>query len=138
MVNEGPGAVGQGVPVLDTDTDVPVKRLGQRAGHQRIGTAVEHQLLHDADAQPAGHHGQDGLILLDGVLDLRRDAQRVEHRLDLIVVALVQQDQGVLLQRRRREGVRTRQRVVAGDDDLPLGPAGEASSPDTFQQGRGG
>ena len=120
MFDKGAGTVGQGVFVLDTDADVPVEGLGQRTGHQRVGTAVEHQLLHDADAQPVGHHGQNGLVLLNGVLDLRRDAQRVEHGLYLIVVPLVQQDQGVLLQRLRWEGVGAGQRVSAGDDDLPL------------------
>ena len=136
MVDEGTGAVGQGVPVLDADADVPVKRLGQGTGHQRIGTAVEHQLLHNADAQPVGHHGQNGLILLDGVLDLRLQAQRVEHRLYLVVIALIQQDQGVLLQRLRRKGVCAGQRVIAGDDDLPLVPLQEPAVQIFLRRGR--
>ena len=52
--------------------------------------ALEHQLLHDADAEAAGHHGQNGLILLHRILDIGPDVQRVEHLLDLIVIALVQ------------------------------------------------
>ena len=114
--------MGEGVLVLDTDADVPVEHLGQGAGSQRIGALVEHQLLHDADAQAAGDHGQDRLVLLDGVLNPGPDLVVIENGLDLIVVALIQQDEGVLLQGLRRERLAARQRVVAGQDDLPLVP----------------
>ena len=46
----------------------------------------------------------------------------IENGLDLIVVALIQQDKRVLLQGLRWEGLAARQRVVAGQDDLPLVP----------------
>ena len=72
VVDERLRGVGEGVLVLDTDADVPVEHLGQGAGSQRIGALVEHQLLHDADAQAAGDHGQDRLVLLNGILDRGR------------------------------------------------------------------
>lgn len=46
----------------------------------------------------AGDHGQNGLVLLNGVLDPGPDLVVIENGLDLIVVALIQQDEGVLLQ----------------------------------------
>ena len=48
--------------------------------------------------------------------------QGVEHLLYLVVVALVQQDHRILLQRLRREGIAARQRMVTGNDHLPLIP----------------
>ena len=108
VVDERLRGVGEGVLVLDTDADVPVEHPRQGAGSQRIGALVEHQLLHDADAQAAGDHGQNGLVLLDGVLDPGPDLVVIENGLDLIVVALIQQDQRVLLQRLRREGIAAR------------------------------
>ena len=122
MLNEPLGGQGQGVLILHADTDVAVKGPGQLAGHQRIHAALQHQLLHDADAQAAGHHGQNGLILLHCVLDVGLDMQGVEHLLYLVVVALVQQDHRILLQRLRREGIAARQRMVTGNDHLPLIP----------------
>ena len=122
VVDEHLRGVGQGVFVLDAYSDIPVEPPGQGAAGQRIGALIEHQLLHDADAQPAGHHGQNGLILLHGVLDAGVGAVVVEHGLYLVVVALVQQDQRVFLQCLRREGVAPGQGMVAGHDDLPLIP----------------
>ena len=138
VVDERLRGVGEGVLVLDTDADVPVEHLGQGAGSQRIGALVEHQLLHDADAQAAGDHGQNGLVLLDGVLDPGPDLVVIENGLNLIIVALIQQDKRVLLQGLRRERLAARQRVVAGQDDLPLVPLEQPVIQILLRRGRQG
>ena len=86
------------------------------------GAVAHHQLRQEADAQPLRHHGEDGPILPGDVFHVGADAHLVKRRHDLVVVALLQLDEGLLRQRRHRERVAVGVGVVTGDDDLQFVP----------------
>ena len=86
------------------------------------GAVAHHQLRQQADAQPLRHHSQDSSVLPCDVLHVGADAHLVKRRHDLVVVALLQLDEGFLRQRRHGERVAIGVGVVTGDDDLQFVP----------------
>ena len=51
VLHKPPGRQGKGGLVLYSDADVPVKRLGQGAGHQGVGAVLQLQLRHHSQLQ---------------------------------------------------------------------------------------
>ena len=83
---------------------------------------AHHQLRQQADAQPLGHHGKDRSVLPGDILHVGADAHLIKRRHDLVVVALLQLDEGLLRQRGHGERVAIGVGVVTGDDDLQFVP----------------
>ena len=103
IVHEQTGGVGKCLLVLDTDADGAVEVQGRMTDLDGRGAVAHHQLRQQADAQPLRHHGEDGPILPGDVLHVGADAHLVKGRHDLVVVALLQLDEGFLRQRRHGE-----------------------------------
>lgn len=122
IVHEQTGGVGKCLLVLDADADGAVEVQGRMTDLDGRGAVAHHQLRQQADAQSLRHHSQDSPVLPCDVLHVGADAHLVKRRHDLVVVALLQLDEGFLRQRRHRERVAVGVGMVTGDDDLQFVP----------------
>ena len=122
IVHEQTGGVGECLLVLDADADGAVEMQGRMTDLDGRRTVPHHQFRQEADAQSLGHHGEDGPVLPGDVLHVGANTHLVKGRHDLVVVALLQLDEGFLRQRGHGERVAVGVGVVAGDDDLQFVP----------------
>ena len=75
-----PGPEGQG--------DIPKLRGIQRLCDNAVGRPLQNQLRQQTDSQPALLHGDNGVIIVHRVSDIRFDALKPENICNLSVVAL--------------------------------------------------
>ena len=107
---------GHGFPVVPDDADAAAEVFVDGACGDAGGVAGKDALVHDGDAEFFLDHGDDGVVVVDFVFDLRFEAGSLEGAQGHVEVAFIEENEGAGGKIAQADAGLARQGMVLGQD----------------------